>query len=317
MNDFYYNLVTTKKGQFPVQEIKEGTEVLSHGNWVKAPKPELGPVVICSFAKQPTTAFEKKFISKKREVFCNHEPVLNAFEKAHLGLTVRGYLNLPRVKNIDSLSFSKLSDLNYWYPRVIDFFGKVVYPKIKENMSAFSFYESLPEINPLHDDELSERNLEYYLEGFLRRRMFWQDNTFKFTENMNETDKIVFRLLNIDLVEGSYAYNPVSILKHIKDDYLKSKITEDMIRILLIKSYEISRYTPGYKILSRKESEGYILPGINPDINCLSPWVWEKIEDYKNPQVKKNIRTNLTDSAGKVYKNEYRNDNLWEKIMNS
>ena len=44
-----YNLVTTKNGQFPINEIKEGVEVLCHGEWIKAPKPIKSTVITCSF----------------------------------------------------------------------------------------------------------------------------------------------------------------------------------------------------------------------------------------------------------------------------
>ena len=144
------------------------------------------------------------------------------------------------------------------------------------------------------------------------------DNAVHISDKLNETDKIVLRLLDIDCLTvhtGTYASNPVSLLKHIKDDYNKSRINDDQIRIMLTKSYELPQYTPGYKIISRKEETDWVLPGINPDINCLSPWQWEPFDKSINPQVRKTIKTVKVDSLGKEYRNQYKNNNLWEKLI--
>lgn len=315
-----YNLVTTKNGQFPINEIKEGMEVLCHGEWIKAPKPVKSTVITCSFNTVPTTSFEKQFIYKKKEVYCNHSPVLNKFESSETGLTVRAYLN-ERNKNSNSgwyvaIKATNPSEISYWYSRLIKFFNKVIFPNLSRNQIVV--YQPFPKPEKLKENELAERNLEYYLEGLLRRRMFWRDNAVHIPDKLNETDKIVLRLLDIDCLTvytGTYASNPVSLLKHIKDDYNKSRINEEQIRIMLTKSYELPQYTPGYKIISRKEETDWVLPGINPDINCLSPWQWEPFDKSINPQVRKTIKTVKVDSLGKEYKNQYKDNNLWEKLI--
>lgn len=320
-----YRLVTTRKGQFPMFEIEEGTEVFCHGEWIPSPKPEQGKVTTCTFEKLPTTSFESKFISEHTDICCNHRPVLNEFEGSLTGLTVRGYLDERRKDRnygapgigVDAVD---ADDMSYWYPRLINFCGSVMFPKIinngrKHQMIVYKFF---PKLSELHGNELSERNLEYYLEGMLRKRMYWQDNTFKLCENLNESQRMVLRLLDIDCIPttlGSALTNPVSLLKHVKDDYNKSRITEEQIRILLIKSYELPLYTPGCRIIEKKEEIDWILPGINPDINCLSPYEFNMdFDDSKNPQIRKRIKTVKTDVLGKTYENEYRTDSLWETI---
>ena len=312
-----YNLATTKNGQFPINEISEGTEVLCHGEWVPAPKPETGVVLTCSFSRLPTTSFEKKFIERKKEVWCDHKPVLNEFESDRPGLSVRGYLHETRKNDSKTVNMAS-SELNYWYPRLIDFFGKVVFPNVSRKYSTFKVYEKFPVLSELSGNELSERNLEYYLEGMLRRRMFWGENSLKLPEVLDESDRMVLRLLDIDcvpIVNGTKVMNPVSILRHIRDDWCKSKLTDDMIRIMMIKSYNLPDYTPGYKILSRKEETGWILPGINPDVNCLSPHKYKPFDKSINPQVRKKIQTVSVDKLGRKCPIEYKSNNLWEAFL--
>ena len=227
-----YQLVTTKNGQFPLEEIKEGTEVLSHGEWKIAPKPVKSVVTTCYFDRLPATSFEKVFIKGKREVYCNHQPVLNEFEKDLPELSIRGYLHENRKKDLEILHLD-LQEISYWYPRLVRFFNKVVNPNIRPSVKKFTVYEAFPEIKELKGNELSERNLEYYLEGILRKRMFWSDNTFKLPEVLDESDRIVLRLLDIDCLpvfSGTSITNPIQLLKHIKDNYNKSRLNENQIR---------------------------------------------------------------------------------------
>lgn len=312
-----YKLITTKKGQVPIDEIKEGDEVLSHGTWVAAPKPVMGEVSICEFETLPETSFEKKFIYKKKEVFCNHRPVLNEFEKDRTGLSVRGYLHETRKKNTEAVNMNS-GELRYWYPRLIDFFDRVVFPVVKPGAITFTVYEKFPNLVELKGNELSERNLEYYLEGLLRRRMAWWDNSIRLPQRLDETDKIVLRLLDIDCIkvkDGNRVSNPISLLKHVRDDFNKTKLTDDIIRLMLLKSYDLPQYTPGCKIMSRKDGVDWILPGVNPDINCLSPYEHERFDKTANPQVRNKIRTVKVDKLGKVYKNDYNKNNLYEKFL--
>ena len=234
MRKLKYSFVTTKKGQIPLEEVKEGVEVLSHGKWVKAPSPVKGIVSTCSFETLPTTSFEKKIINSNMELYCNHTPVLNDLENPLPHLSVRGYFKY-REKNCEYVSFN-FDDRAYWYPRLISIIGRVVFPNVSNRYNQMLFYDKLPEFSELCGNELAERNLEYYLEGLIRHRFFWSDNGFYFPTSMDESDRIVARLLNIDFIRKKFGFkvsNPVSLLSHIKDDYGKSKITEDMIRICL------------------------------------------------------------------------------------
>ena len=315
-----YRLVTTKEGQVPIFEIKEGTEVLCAGKWVKAPSPKKGTVLTCSFQTLPTTSFAKQYVSGKRDVFCNHVPILNKFESHNIGLTVRGYLKEDR-KTYDISPPGvgvNLSEASFWYPRLIQFFGKTIAPKINETTHQLMMYLPFPKLTELHGNELSERNLEYYLEGMLRKRMFWCENGLFLSEKLDESARIVLRLLNIDCIHGylgNRITNPVSFLKHVKDDYHKSKINDEMIRIMMTSSYDLPQYTPGCRIQNRKEEEDWILPGINPDVNCLCAKAWESMDKGINPQIKKIVKVSRFDSLGKEYKNQYRTDNLWEKFQ--
>jgi hypothetical protein len=63
----------------------------------------------------------------------------------------------------------------------------------------------------------------------------------------------------------------ISLIKHAKDDYSKSKITEDQIIYILKHDVELPEYTPGNKMLTKEECIDWILPGINPDVNAMSP----------------------------------------------
>ena len=64
-----YRLITTKQGQIPIEQIKEGTEVYSMGEWKISPKPVKGICLKCSFDTLPTTIFEKTFANYKKEFF--------------------------------------------------------------------------------------------------------------------------------------------------------------------------------------------------------------------------------------------------------
>ena len=319
-----YRLVTTKQGQFPINEIKEGTEVFCSGNWIKAPSPVMGEVITCKFKTLPTTSFERKFVENKNQLYCNREPILNKFEKDRIGLSVRGYLHETRKKNSAAINLNK-KDLSYWYARLIDFFGYVVYPNFP-NSKTFTVYEQFPKLEELYGNELSEKNLEYYLEGILRKKMLWQDSTFKLPDNLDETDKIVLRLLNIDCYGfngnnylGTAIANPCYLLRHIKDDYNKSRITDEQIKICMLRSYELTGYSSGYVIDDKIIENDWILPRINPDVNCLNPVYDKDTNDENNPMLMRNthIYQNPTDSLGKEYKKCYLKENLWEKYLNS
>jgi hypothetical protein len=65
--------------------------------------------------------------------------------------------------------------------------------------------------------------------------------------------------------------------RHIKDDYIKSKVKDEEIVYNHRRSNRLPLYTNGYKIKDKKEVTDWILPGLNPDINGINPInCWEK-----------------------------------------
>ena len=48
-SEYQYKLITTKNGNVPITEIKEGTEVLSMGEWKISQKPVKGKAIKCTF----------------------------------------------------------------------------------------------------------------------------------------------------------------------------------------------------------------------------------------------------------------------------
>ena len=53
--------------------------------------------------------------------------------------------------------------------------------------------------------------------------------------------------------------------------HTKKKIKDEDIVYNLKKSTTLPLYTNGHKILKKEEVQDWILPGINPDINCINP----------------------------------------------
>ena len=90
-----------------------------------------------------------------------------------------------------------------------------------------------------------------------------------------EIQRIVLRLLDIDCDVAKSndisVRNPIKLYKHIRDDYNKSKIDESEVAYNLRWEFKDSEYTPGYRIIKKEEVIDWMLPGINPDVNTLSP----------------------------------------------
>lgn len=272
-----YNLVTTREGLFPVSEIKEGTEVLCRGRWVKSPEPIKAPVKVLYFDSLPTTAFEKNFV-EGTSVVMNREPILNSFEKDEVKLTVKGFINDENQKRTkkDSFSFSfcHKEELSYWYPRFIQYFNKVFDIGVMKYNFRFNDIK-FPEIT-LSGNYLRERNLEYYLEGFLRKSFAENNRRYIIGSNLKESDKLMLRLLNISVTKInnkiSYFTDPYYVLMHIRDDFNKSRISEKMITLILKNHQEFyTRYVLSKPSLKIEEDVDWILPGICPDINTLNP----------------------------------------------
>lgn len=307
-----YRLITTQNGQVPIQEITEGTLVYSFGKWVPSVKPIKTKCIKCVFETLPTTIFQKELVENITQVSVNHKPILNPHTESHPELSVRGYLKETASRKHQWISFlNKHNELNYWYPLFVRFFGVVMPPAVKPQ--SFSYYCKYPEITELSGYELSERNLEYYLEGILRKRFTYQDKEYKLPEVLDESDKLVLRLLDIDVRKvslGTAVSNEISFLKHIRDSHNKSKITPEMVQHSLIVAQELPQYTPNFKIVEKQEVEDWILPNINPDINCINPMFAET--DINTQQVRIKC-SQKQDSLGR--KLPYDENNLYEKLL--
>lgn len=290
-SDYEYTLITTKYGNVPIEEITEGTEVLSMGQWKISPKPVIGKAIRCSFDLLPTTTFEKQFCDYKREVSICHCIKLNPTKEPKPELAIRGFFK--ENKNTPMTLFKGWEDLSYWLPKFIKLYDCPLMPY--PTAIGFNIDHYVKKFNQLEGEELTERNLEYILEGMIRRTFCYANGKYQImpSTSWNETHKIVMRLLDIECENfqtgKTVVRNPISLYRHIKDDYNKSRIKDEDIVYNLKKSTTLPLYTNGFKIAKKEEVETLILPGINPDINTINPlncyekgftkkkWVWADI----------------------------------------
>ena len=268
-----YRLITTKQGQIPIEEVQEGMEVYSCGEWKVTPKPVKSTCFKCSFANLPTTIFDKKFINYKDEVWVNHFPLLGKTEFLKDELAVRGFFTQNFNPKIRAVHLKGNESIVYWYPKFIRMFGET--GVINFNKQGFDVTLKKKKFGELTTEDLTERNLEYYLEGYLRKGFFWNSTHYTIPVPTDETDRIVLRLLDIEwrVTKNNIGctHRNISIIRHVKDEYNKAKITEEQVAYILKRELDIPEYTPWYKILNKEECEDWILPGINPDVNGISP----------------------------------------------
>ena len=271
-SDYTYKLITTRDGLVPIEEIKEGTEVLSLGEWKPAPKPIMGTCLRCEFDTLPTTIFNKEDVNFKREVSISHTIKLNEGENKP-ELAIRGYFK-EDCKNAMTV-IKGLDSLNYWLPKFIEFYNEPMMPFI--TAIGFNLYHQVKKFGPLRTEEITERNLEYILEGMNRRTFTYSSNKYGImpSSSWNETHRLTLRLLDIECNVSkngdTIVHNPIQFYKHIKDDYTKSLIKDEDIVYNLKRSTELPPYTNEHKILKKTEVQDWILPGINPDINTINP----------------------------------------------
>ena len=277
--DYRYNLVMTRKGMVSIENITEGTEVMCFGKWKPAPKPVMGKIIIYEFDTLPATAFERETALYRREVSVSHKIILGECEPEP-ELAIRGFFRetrTPRIRNgvnVATTTFAGIESLSYWLPKFIAYYGEPIMPGL--TAVGYNFYHHFKEMVKLRDNEISECNLEYILEGMLRKNFCWANKKFLITPvtSWNETHRIMLRLLDIECdahKDSAAIRNPVNLLRHIRDDYTKSKITDEAIAYCLKKSCELPEYTSGIRIVRKTEGEDWILPGINPDINGINP----------------------------------------------
>ena len=270
-SSYYYNLITTKKGLVPIEEIEEGTEVLSMGKWVVSPKPTIGTVIQCTFDTLPATSFNKKDVSFKREVSICHNILLNKGDDKK-ELSIRGFFKED--KNTKQTTFKGLDDMLYWLPRFIKYYDEPMLPFV--TALGFNLYHHKMPPHPLSTNEITERNLEYILEGMNRRTFSYSNGKYNIMPitSWNETHRLTMRLLDIECdvhKDNTVVRNVVNFYRHIRDEYTKNKIKEEDIVFNLKRSNTLPLYTNGHKILHKEEMEGVVLEGINPDINTINP----------------------------------------------
>ena len=266
-----YKLITTRKGQIPIEEVTEGMEIYSLGLWVRSPQPIKAECIKCTFDTLPTTIFEKKFVTNDC-VAVNHVPFLGKTTEYRDELAIRGYFKEDFNARCQSIPFSGYESMTYWYPKFIRLFGETGI--ITMNDKGLTLYVKRNKLKELDKEDLTERNLEYYLEGMTRKFFFFSNNKYHLKKTLSESDKVVLQLLGIDTksaVNDTLVRNPLYLLKHIKDDFTKNKIEDWQIAYVLKKNINYPEYTNGYEILKKEECIDWILPGINPDINAINP----------------------------------------------
>lgn len=272
-SEYQYKLITTREGNVPIEEIKEGTEVLSLGEWKIAPKPIQAKAIRCHFDLLPTTTFEKQFGDYKREVSICHCIKLKPTTEPKPELAIRGYFKED--KSAAMTLFKGWDTLSYWLPKFIKLYDCPLLPY--PTAIGFNIDHYVKKFDKLTEEELTERNLEYILEGMIRRSFCFANGKYQImpSTSWNETHKIVMRLLDIECenfqTQRTVIRNPISFYRHIKDDYNKSKIKDEEIVYNLKKSTTLPLYTNGYKITKKEEVIDWVLPGINPDVNTMNP----------------------------------------------
>lgn len=271
--NYRYNLVTTRNGLTPVKDVKEGTEVLSSGKWVKAPKPVKGTVLECSFETLPTTCFEVGLTGQDKEVSICHQMILVKNENFKSELSIRGFFRED--KKCVQTTFLGTDSITYWLPRFIRYYDEPMMPGI--TTIGFNLYHRSMEAHPLEPDEMNERNFEYILEGMNRRTFhhsFGKYGIFPVT-SWNETHKLTMRVLDIECAVtktgNTVVKNPVNFYRHIRDEYTKKKVKDEDIAFDLKRSNVLPPYTDGHRVVSCMECEEWYLPGVNPDVNGINP----------------------------------------------
>lgn len=279
-SDYRYRLVTSKtRGLIPISEVNEGEEIFCFGEWKYSPKPVQAPCLECSFDLLPTTIFDRKIVLRKKEVSICHDIFLKPTTDFKPELSVRGFFKENRTST--NLIFNDWADLPYWLPRLIKIYNQPFFP-VSSNIGWSIYNVNKKKFTELKDEELTERNLEYVLEGMLRQSFSYFMGKYNvLSHNLwNETHRLVMRLLDIEcdiLSSRTVVKNPVNMYRHIKDDYIKSKVKDEEIVYNLRRSNRLPLYTNGYKIKEKKEVTDWILPGLNPDINGINPInCWEK-----------------------------------------
>lgn len=205
----------------------------------------------------------------------NTKPRLNKSDMLKPELCVRGFYG---DKKGDKLNFTD-RDLNWIYPMIIKYYERAATINC-ESAGKYSVNVITKEPKPLCSDELSERNLEYYLEGLLRYGGSPVGNKYEVPVR-NETDKMVLRLLGLELLPYN-RFNkrlPVitertmlTLFSHIKDNYCKGKFTDEFISFYINHKTRLPRYIGIHKddIINIEKVEVSGFKDFDYDVNTIN-----------------------------------------------
>lgn len=266
-----YNYITTKKGQELITDVRKGTLVLCRGEWKPCPATEVITAYKYTFHTLPTTILPYK----DNRIMINTKPKLNKSDVLKPESSVRGFYG---DRNGEKLTFSD-RDLDWIYPRILRYYERAATINC-ESAGKYSVNMIKKEHKELCSDELSERNLEYYLEGLLRYGGSPVGNKYEIPVR-NESDKMVLRLLGLELLPYN-RFNkrlPVitertmlTLFSHIKDDYCKSKFTDEFIAFHINHKTRLSRYIGIHKddIVNIEPVKILGFPDFDYDVNTMN-----------------------------------------------
>lgn len=269
-NSYFYNLVTVRSGLIPVEDIEEGTEVLSMGKWIKAPKPVRKKAFLCHFSTLPSCVFET--VPKGSVSIC-HNVILCKNNIIKPELSIRGYFKED--KKCVQTTFKGTDSIPYWLPRFIRYYDEPMLPNI--TAIGYNLYHKPKKPGPLSTEEMNDRNFEYILEGMNRRTFFFTFGKYVIcsVSSWNETHRLTMRVLDIECEVSAagrtFVKNPVNLYRHIKDEYTKSRIKDEEIVFNLKRSNVLPPYTGGHSVTEAEEVEDWVLPGITYDVNTVNP----------------------------------------------
>lgn len=261
-----FNLTSTPNGIVETKNIKKGDLIKVHGEYIKSPcNAKKKKVYEYTFKTLPSCIFERDDI---KYVSVDNETILNEHKETKDYWAYYGFGNASR-------NSGRLNNFIYQFKYYIKLYEKI--PQVL--LYGYTPYMSRNNDKQLDVESMSEINLEFYLEGRIRNSFKFIDsghfkNRFYIGKKIDDFDKIVLRLLNINIsiCENKILIkNPVMLLKHIKDDYTKSKITDEMVIHALMTTQVTENYRNSYEVMSVKEVEDYIIPKVNADNNTISP----------------------------------------------
>lgn len=275
VNILQYNLVTTEDGFIPIDEVVPGMKLKCRGEWKEVTeKPVKGLCKKWKAETLPTCIFP--YDRDSGIAFLDHNMEIPETEdKDRYEFQLRGYLN--ERNDTDAMQFNSFVEAMKWFPMAIRFFDSAA------QIIPFGHRGCLINVNrkkfeELHGEELKLRNLEYYLEGFMKTGFTWKSWKLLINRRLNETDRLVMRLLDIDLYK--YPYNIKSSLKitfvdhynfckHLKSDEIKGKMREGFTEHWIINRLVRVPYEDSVK-MEVEDCEGWYIPGMYPDMNCMS-----------------------------------------------